>query len=84
MELRQKKASIGFKNVDSILEGILFTDNRPKVALIFATTSITLSDFQAGINAAKAAVDFEEHRANFSNASELIGLLQRIDNAGMI
>lgn len=82
MELRQKKASIGFKNVDSILEGLLFADNHPKVALIFATTSITLSDFQAGINAAKAAVDFEEHRANFSNASELIGLLQRIDNAG--
>lgn len=82
MELRQKKASIGFKNVDSILEGLLFTDNRPKVALIFATTSITLSDFQAGINAAKSAIDFEEHRANFSNAAELIGLLQRIDNAG--
>lgn len=82
MELRQKKASIGFKNVDSVLENLLFTDSRPKVALIFATTSITMSDFQAGINASKAAIDFEEHRANFSNASELIGLLQRIDEAG--
>lgn len=82
MELRQKKASIGFKNVDSVLENPLFTDSRPKVALVFATTSITLSDFQAGINAAKSAIDFEEHRANFSNASELIGLLQRMDEAG--
>lgn len=82
IELRQKKASIGFKNVDSVLEGLLFTDNRPKVALVFATTSITLSDFQAGINAAKSAIDFEEHRANFSNATELIGVLQQIDNDG--
>lgn len=79
MELRQKKASMGFKNVDSILEGLLFTDARPKVALVFAATSITMSDFEAGINAAKSAIDFVEHRANFSNATELIGLLQRID-----
>lgn len=82
MELRQKKASIGFKNVDSILESLLFTDNRPKIALVFATTSITMSDFEAGSNAAKSAVDFEEHRANFSNATELIALLQRIDKEG--
>lgn len=82
MELRQKKATIGFKNVDSILEGLLFTDNRPKVALVFAATSITLSDFEAGINAAKSAIDFEEYRANFSNVSELIGLLHKIDGSG--
>ena len=82
MELRQKKATVGFKNVDSILEGLLFTDNRPKVALIFAATSITLSDFEAGINATKSAIDFEEYRANFSNVSELIGLLHKIDGSG--
>lgn len=82
MELRQKKATIGFKNVDSILEGLLFTDNRPKVALVFAATSITLSDFEAGINAAKSAIDFEEYRANFSNVPELIGLLHKIDGSG--
>lgn len=82
MELRQKKATIGFKNVDSILEGLLFTDNRPKVALVFAATSITLSDFEAGINAAKSAIDFEEYRANFSNVPELIGLLRKIDSDG--
>lgn len=82
MELRQKKATVGFKNVDSILEGLLFTDNRPKVALVFAATSITLSDFEAGINAAKSAIDFEEYRANFSNVPDLIGLLRKIDSDG--
>lgn len=79
MELRQKKSSVGFKNVDSVLEQLLFTDQRPRVALLFATSSITMSDFEAGINAAKSAIDFMEYRANFSNAKELISTLQALD-----
>lgn len=47
MELRQKKATIGFKNVDSILEQLLSQDKRPNVTLVFATTSITMADFNA-------------------------------------
>lgn len=82
MELRQKKSSVGFKNVDSILEQLLFTDQRPRVALLFATSSITMSDFEAGINAAKSAIDFMEYRANFSNAKELVGALQSLDSGG--
>ena len=79
MELRQKKSSVGFKNVDSVLEQLLFTDQRPRVALLFATSSITMSDFDAGINAAKSAIDFMEYRANFSNAKEFISTLQSLD-----
>ncbi len=79
MELRQKKSSVRFKNVDSVLEQLLFTDQRPRVALLFATSSITMSDFEAGINAAKSAIDFMEYRANFSNARELISTLQALD-----
>ena len=79
MELRQKKSSVGFKNVDSVLEQLLFTDQRPRVALLFANSSITMSDFDAGINAAKSAIDFMEYRANFSNANEFISTLQSLD-----
>lgn len=79
MELRQKKSSVGFKNVDSVLEQLLFTDQRPRVALLFATSSITMSDFEAGINAAKSAIDFMEYRANFSNAKEFISTLQSLE-----
>ena len=82
MELRQKKSSEGFKNVDSILEQLLFVDQRPRVALLFASSSITMSDFEAGINAAKSAIDFFEYRANFSNTNELIGTLRSLDNGG--
>lgn len=79
IELRQRKAATGFKNVDALLENLLFTDQRPKVALVFATTSITMSDFNAGINAAKAAIDFVEYRVNFAKANELCSHLQDID-----
>lgn len=80
IELRQKKAAVGFKNVDALLENLLFTDQRPKVALVFATTSITMSDFNAGINAAKAAIDFVEYRVNFAKANELCSQLKAIDS----
>lgn len=80
IELRQHKAAAGFKNVDALLENLLFTDQRPKVALVFATTSITMADFNAGINAAKAAIDFMEYRVNFAKANELCSQLHSIDN----
>ena len=79
IELRQRKAAAGFKNVDAMLENLLFTDQRPKVALVFATTSITMSDFNAGINAAKTAIDFVEYRVNFAKANELCSQLKAID-----
>lgn len=82
MELRRQKSTKGFKNVDSILEQLLFIDQRPKVALVFAATSITMSDFNAGIQAAKAAIDFEEYRVNFSNSQELCQALRNIDTRG--
>lgn len=80
IELRQRKAAVGFKNVDALLENLLFTDQRPKVALVFATTSITMSDFNAGINAAKAAIDFVEYRVNFAKATELCSQLKSLDS----
>ena len=79
VELRQKKASVGFKNVDGVLEQLLYTDQRPQVALVFAQSSITMSDFEAGINAAKSAIDFTERRVNFSNSQELVRTLQALD-----
>lgn len=82
MELRRQKSNMGFKNVDSILEQLLFIDKRPKVALVFAATSITMSDFNAGIEAAKAAIDFLEYRVNFSNSQELSQTLKTIDGQG--
>ena len=82
MELRRLKVSKGFKTVDSILESMLFADQRPLVALVFAQSSITMTDFNSGINAAKSAIDFKEFRVNFSNSLELTNNLRSLDLQG--
>ena len=78
-EIRNAKSRIGYKNVDSILEDILYRGQRPRVALVFATTSITMSDFNAGKDAASSQIDFTELRVPFSKPQEVAELLSQLD-----
>lgn len=81
-ELRRRKAQSGFRNVDGVIEQRLLADERPKVALLLANNSITLSDFEAGIQAAKAAIDFTEFRCDFFKPAPLCQNLCEIDAKG--
>ena len=78
-EIRNAKSRLGYKNVDSILEDILYRGEKPRVALVFATTSITMSDFNAGKDAASAQIDFTECRVPFSKPQEVADLLSKLD-----
>lgn len=78
-EIRNAKSRLGYKNVDSILEDILYRGQKPRVALVFATTSITMSDFNAGKDAASAQIDFTECRVPFSKPQEVADLLSKLD-----
>lgn len=78
-EIRNAKSRLGYKNVDSILEDILYRGLRPRVALVFATTSITMSDFNAGKDAASQQIDFTECRVPFSKPQEVAELLKQLD-----
>lgn len=78
-EIRNAKSRIGYKNVDSILEDILYRGQKPRVALVFATTSITMSDFNAGKDAASSQIDFTELRVPFSKPQEVAELLSQLD-----
>lgn len=80
-ELRTMKSQKGFKNVDFLLEEILFRGERPKVALLFASTSITMSDFDAGKESAATHIDFHEHRVSFAKSDDLIAKLNQLDSA---
>lgn len=80
MELRRKKAKLGFRNVDFILEQLLYTDQRPSVALLFAGASITMTDFlNGGGDIAKAAFDFIECRVSFSKPQDVVNALKGLD-----
>ena len=81
-EIRRTKSQKGFKNVDAVLEEILYRGERPKVALLFASTSITMADFDAGKEAASSHIDFEEHRASFGRPEEVCAKLRYLDDDG--
>ena len=78
-EIRIAKTKRGFKNVDAVLEDKLFRDERPKIALVFASTSITMADFNAGVNAAAVKIDFTELRQSFGNGTALATFLKQQD-----
>ena len=81
-ELRRHKSQTGFRNVDGVLEKRLLADERPRVALLLANNSITMSDLEAGIQAAKAAIDFTEFRSDFFKPAPLCQRLCEIDSQG--
>lgn len=79
--LLKKKRDGNHKNVDWFLEDILYKEERPKVAILIATGSITMSDFESTLNAsARAAIDFVEIRTNISNCKDFCGNLAVVDS----
>ena len=82
IEYRQRKVEAGFKNVDAILESLLFNNTRPQVALIIAASSITLGDFEDGIRAARATIDFHEERVTLTQTKALCEKLKELDVKG--
>jgi len=79
IEIRNAKAKAGFKNIDGLLEAAIYADRRPVVGLVYAQTSITDKDFNAGRQAAGAMIDFKEYRATFTKPDEFIGVLRQAD-----
>ena len=82
VEIRRKKGDNGYKKVDTVLESIIFADKRPSVALLYAESSITDSDFAQGKESAESAVDFHEYRVSFARPANFVARLQEIDGNG--
>ena len=81
-EIRRIKAEKGFKNVDGILESLLYQGKRPKIALIYAETSITQEDFEKGVQAARTHIDFTEYRESFAKTKSFCEKLKQFDSMG--
>ena len=82
IEIRKKKASSGYRKVDNILESAIFADRRPSVALVFADSSITDADCDAGKEAAAVQIDFREYRVSFARPEAFIATLRQADSDG--
>ena len=78
-ELRRIKSEKGFKNVDSLLESLLYQDERPQIALVYAENSITNDDFEKGVQAARTHIDFKEYRVSFAKTKAFCQTLKQLD-----
>ena len=81
LRLLQQKASKGSKPVDTLLESLLFNEERcPQIVLLYAESSITDADFMAGVEAARGFIDFTEHRHSFSDVPGLSRFIASLDD----
>ena len=82
LELQQLKSNRGYRNVDSLLETILYEgQRRPRVALLFAEASITDQDFRAGIQASEKDIEFNYNGTTFTRIHDFIRKLQTLDSS---
>ena len=69
-EALQTKGSLGFKNVDTLLEKRLYCGERLSICLVFARNSITDVDFKKGLESEASHIDFEVRSVVFTNIPE--------------
>lgn len=82
-ELLLQKNRSTRKNVDTLLESILYEDKKPVIGIIIAETAITETDFNRGLNAAaREKIQFVRHRCSFARPVELMNLLRQMDIKG--
>ncbi len=80
--LLQKNRSTS-KNVDTVLESILYEDKKPVIGVIIAETAITETDFNRGLNAAaREKIQFDRQRCSFARPTELMNVLRQMDAKG--
>lgn len=79
LQLLSEKSSSGYRNVDSLLESLLFCGTRPRVCLLFASGSITDVDFRKGLEAASSHIDFIKEDVSFAQISKFTDKIVTLD-----
>lgn len=80
MELKQKKTATKYKNVKMEISQALYENKRPRIALVIAQSTLTQGDFEEGLRAARASIDFDEHRVTFTQTQTLCYKLKTLDS----
>lgn len=78
-EIQRKKAQVGRRDIGLLLKSDLMSMRRPKVALVWASTSCTKTEFYNALGNAKVSIDFDEFATNFGKASDIIAQLRSLD-----
>ena len=78
-EIQRKKAQSGRKDISLSLRSDLMSNNKPKVALVWAFSSCTKTEFFNALGNANMSIDFEEFGVNFGNVKEIVSCLKNLD-----
>lgn len=77
--IQNLKSKRGKTDVTFSLRQDLVSDRRPKIGLVWASTSITRTEFSNALGNAGQCMTFEEYNTSFANVEETVGLLKRLD-----
>ena len=78
-ELQRTKSEAGKKDVSLLCKNLLFSNKHPKVALVWASTSCTRTEFNNAAGNAAQHIEFVDHQTVFSNVRQTVRLLQSLD-----
>lgn len=78
-ELQRVKSQTGRKDVSLIFKNKLFSNNKPRVALLWATSSCTRTEFNNAAGNAAQSIEFVQYDTTFANIAQTIRALKEMD-----
>lgn len=78
-ELQRVKSQTGRKDVSLIFKNKLFSNDKPRVALLWATSSCTRTEFNNAAGNAAQNIEFVQYDTTFANIAQTIRALKEMD-----
>ncbi len=78
-ELQRTKAQSGKKDVSLLFKNKLFSNAKPRVALLWATASCTRTEFNNAAGNAAQNIDFVQYDTTFANIAQTVRALKEVD-----
>lgn len=78
-EIQRRKAQSGKKDVCLLFKNMLFSGSKPRVALLWATTSCTRTEFNNAAGNAAQHIEFVQLDSSFSNILQTVQALKEVD-----
>lgn len=79
-EIQQKKISIGYKVPEQIIKQKLYKNQKPNVALVFASGTIVQPEFTNALSYASDFINFSKRDISFSNANNVLNLFRLLSS----
>ena len=80
-QLRRRKAAKGFKDVRRILYDKVMAGGRPRIVLVYPSSTVADTDFRRAVGEAYGFYEFETRNVPFSESARLVSVLKECDRS---